>query len=185
MSKTKEQKAKIIDRLIDKFNQAKIVVFSSYNQRGKKGLSAESMRRLKINLSETNSEYIVSKKTLIDIAVKNSDNIPIDLKNINVRDLEGSLGILFGYGDIVEPLKIVSKISNENKSLVLYFGFSGREFLTNNDLIDLANLPSKEFLISKFIYDINYPIFRLINILKQNLINLVGIFNQRITKIKH
>ena len=165
----------IVEKLAEKLKRAKIVVLSSFSKRNKKGLDFNTMKRLKKNLKEANSDYVVSKKTLLDLAFKK-----VSLSSIKVKELEGSIGVLIGYGDIIEPTKILYKLLKENESLSLYLGVTpeDKKIISKDNLVELANLPSREILLGQMTWVIRYPLWGLVNVLQGNIRGLAVALSQ-------
>ncbi|MBU1149204.1 50S ribosomal protein L10, partial [Patescibacteria group bacterium] len=65
MPKNKDQKTKLIEELKTNFNQAKGVAFVDY-----KGLSVKDVEELRKELRDNQITYVVAKKTLTNIALK-------------------------------------------------------------------------------------------------------------------
>lgn len=168
MPKTKEEKREIIKKLADKFKKAKVVIFSSFSQRGKRGLDVEKINALKNKLKEADSEYSIAKKTLIRIALESSLG-----KKVNVREFEGSIGLVFGYSKIIEPVKILNDFAKENEVLKIFSGIIEKEEVSLNELIEIANLGSKDVLIYRFVGLVKNPLIGLINGLNWNIRNLL------------
>ncbi len=179
MPKTKQQKKEIVDKIAEKIKKAKVLVFTSFSQRGKKGLNFSAMEQLKRNLKKADAEFVVLKKTLLNLALK---NLSLD-KEINMDHFEGSAAALFGYSDIIEPVKILHKLSKENEAMVLYLGLTmdnpeaepsvrygaGKKILSKDNLVELANLPSREALFGKLAWVVNYPLSGLATVLQANI----------------
>jgi len=176
MPKTKQQKQEIVDKIAGKIKRAKILVFTSFSQRGKKGLNFSSMEKLKKALKGADAEYMVAKKTLFDLAMKKF-SFSGDIK---VGDLGGSVAVLFGYGDLIEPVKILHKLSKENNALVLYLGLNtdDNKIISKDLLVELANLPSREILLYRLAGSVRYPLSGMINVLKGNIRGLAIALSQ-------
>ena len=176
MPKTKQQKKEIVDEVAEKIKKAKVLVFTSFNQRGKKGLNFLSMEKLKKSLKEVNAEYIVLKKTLLDLALQKfsfSDEI-------KAKGMAGSVAVLFGYKDMIEPIKILHKLSKENEAVLIYSGLNpeDKKIISKNLLVEMANLPSREVLLYQLAGTIRYPLFGLANVLQGNIRGLVTVLGQ-------
>lgn len=169
MPKSREQKKEIVEKLADKLKRAKIVVFSSFSQRGKKGLDVTAMMNLKNALKQINSEYAAAKKTLLQLAL-NQASLG---EKIEVKDFEGSVGVLFGFDDLIEPAKILYKLSKENKALVIYKGVMDKNILSEVQIKELAILPPKDVLLGQAVGMVRYPLSGLVNVLQANIRNLV------------
>ena len=176
MPKTKQQKKEIVDEVAEKIKKAKVLVFTSFNQRGKKGLNFSSMEKLKKNLKEVNAEYIVLKKTLLNLALQKLSFAD----EVKVKEMDGSVAVLFGYQDMVEPLKILHKLSKENEALVLYLGLNpeDKKIISKNLLVEMANLPSREILLYQLAGAIRYPLSGLANVLQGNIRGLAIALSQ-------
>ncbi|MFH1662194.1 MAG: 50S ribosomal protein L10 [Candidatus Falkowbacteria bacterium] len=164
MAKTKLQKQEIIRNLVEKLNKSKSAIFVNF-----KGLGVKDNEELRNKLREENSEYYVAKKTLIDLAVKESG-----VKDANSRDFDGQVAAIFGYEDEVAPAKIVDEFnkSRENK-LNFAGGILEGNFISNDKVSELAKLPSKQELYAKVVGSLNAPISGFVNALSGNLRNLV------------
>lgn len=176
MPKTKAQKVEIVDKMAEKIKKAKVLIFTSFNQRGKRGLNFSEMEKLKKDLKKSDAEYVVLKKTLLNLALKKlllSDEI-------KAKELDGSVAVLLGYQDMVEPLKILHKLSKSNEALLFYFGLNteDKKIISKDILIELATLPSKEVLIGRAIGVIRHPLSGLVNVLQGNIRGLVGALTQ-------
>lgn len=176
MPKTKIQKAEIVDEMADKIRRARVLVFTSFSRRGKKGLDFGAMEKLKKNLKKAKADYVVLKKTLLNLALKKSSFGD----RVNVDELEGSVAVLLGYEDVIEPVKILHKLSRENEALVLYLGLDSesKSIISKDNLVELANLPSREALLGKLAWVMNYPLSGLAAALQGNIRGLAIALSQ-------
>jgi len=162
---SKEKKQKIINDLADKLARQKAVIFSDYT-----GLKVNQVQKLRRQLREKQIDYQVSKKTLIDLALKKAG-----LDKIRAKELPGQLVLVFGYQDEISPAKILYNFSKENEALKILAGLVNGEYLTEEAIISLAKLPSREELLAKLIGSISAPLFGLINAFQGNLRKLTNL----------
>jgi len=148
MPLTREQKAKLLKDLVDKFSTAKSVSFSEY-----RGLTVNEMQELRGKLREQGMEYKVSKKTLFRLACKEAG-----IKEIPNESLEGPVGATFSFEDEVAPFKVISTLSKQWKSLKLLGGIMEKAPISVKDAAELAKLPSKEELLAKLVGSMKAPI---------------------------
>lgn len=94
------------------------------------------------------------------------------------------MGIIFSYEDEIAPAKILKDFQKEHKILKISGGILERNFIELNEVLKLANLPSKQELIAKVIGGINAPISGFVNVLAGNLRNFVCVL-QAIEKQKN
>ncbi len=164
MAKTKEQKKQIIKDLADKIKKSKSVVFVSFDK-----LAVKDNENLRNELRKEDSEYYVAKKTLMDLALKNSG-----IKDVQVKEFAGQTAVVFGYKDEVAPAKIVDKFKKDKEGKIEFVGgILENEFIDAATVSELAKLPSKHELYAKIIGSINAPISGFVNALAGNLRNLV------------
>lgn len=169
MSKTRQQKKEIVDNVAEKIKRAKFLIFTSFSQRGKRGLNFAAMEKLKKNLKEASAEYMVLKKTLLNLALEKFSLS----REVKAEELSGSVAVLFGYGDLTEAIKILHKLSKENEALVYFFGLTpnDKKVVPKDLLVELANLPSREILLQRLAAVIHFPIWSLANALQQVISN--------------
>ena len=150
--KTFQQKKDELANLKEKFEKAKIVVFSSFAREGEKGLSVKGMGQLKKSLRDSECEYVVEKKTLLNIVLRDKKS------NVDVFQYPGSLGTAFGYGDAQLAAKSLYNFAKKNPALK-YFGaiWSGK-FMDLTEFTEFAKLPSKEVMIARLLGMMRYPI---------------------------
>ena len=166
MAKTKSQKKKFIEKLKEKIEKQKIIIFVNFS-----GLKVDEISQLRKNLKENNSEIKVVKKTLASLAFKEK-NIDFD-----PQTLPGQLAIVFGWEDFILPAKIVWQFSKENPNLKILGGFLENSFLEKERVVDLAKLPTREELLANLINRMSAPISGLLNSLQWNLRQLLLILS--------
>ena len=170
MPLTKEQKQNIVKDLKESIDKQKSMVFVSIQ-----GLKAAELLELRNKLKELNCKISVAKKTLMDIAFKES-KIEIDTSK-----LEGQVALVFGFKDEVLPAKTSYEFSKKNENLKILGGFLEDKFREVNEIVTLAKIPSREELLAKVVGSISAPVYGLANVLQGNIRNFV----QVLSKIKN
>jgi len=160
---TKDKKQQIIKDLIDKLSRQKAVIFTDYT-----GLKVVQLEELRKKLREQGIDYLVVKKTLIDLALEKAG-----LKKVKTKNLEGQIGLIFGYEDEVKPAKILYQFSQTNEAMKILSGFINGEYLESQAITGLAELPSREELLVQLVGAISWPMAGLVNSLEYNLKGLV------------
>jgi large subunit ribosomal protein L10 len=161
---TKDQKKKIVKDLAEKIKTSKVLIFSDFS-----GTSVAKMKKLRDELRTSGSSYKVTKKKLIERALK---EVGIE---VDVNSLEGQIGIAVGQQDEVAAAKVLSKFSKENKNFKILQGVLEKKDITSNEILSLAALPSRDELLAKLVGSINAPVSGFVNALAGNLRNLVGV----------
>lgn len=149
MAVTKEKKSVQLKELNDLFGKAKAVYFGNF-----RGLTVKKTVDLRKKLHKANVDYVVAKKSLYKIAIKNN-NLP----EVSDEILEGPVGVAFGYDDVVAPVKILHDFAKdaETKFEILGGIVEGR-VMTKAEAKALAMLPSREELLAKLVGSMKSPI---------------------------
>jgi large subunit ribosomal protein L10 len=144
----KEDKEKLIAELADKLSKSTIVIATDY-----RGLNAKDMVSLRRQLRVAGVEYQVAKNTLTKFAADKTDHSGID------ELLFGPLALAFGYDDVVKPAKILNDfIKASGANLKIKGGLLDKKLLRPQDVISLANTPSKEVLLAMLLGRLNAPL---------------------------
>jgi len=162
---TKEKKKEVIDDLADKMSRQKAIIFFDYT-----GLKVNDSQKLRDKFRKEGIECRVSRKTLIDLALEKSG-----FGQIKTKEIAGQPGLAFGYKDEVLPAKIIYDFSKENEHIKILSGLVNGEYLSGEDILNLAQLPSKQELLAKLVGGISSPLYGLNNILSGNLRKLLYI----------
>ncbi len=164
MPKTKEQKKEILERLKEKIKSSKSVIFTSFE-----GLTVKDNEELRNKLKEQGGEYYVPKKTLLKMALEANS-----ISDVNPREMEGKLAVIFGYEDEVVPAKIVHDFKKGREDNIFFLGgVLENEYLTSSKVEELAQLPSKNELQAKLVGSLASPMSGLVNSMAGNMRNLV------------
>jgi len=166
---TKERKKKILDQLKDKIAKQKVVIFVDFT-----GLKVKDIFSLRKKLKTADSQLKVAKKTLTQIAFKES-GLEIDIKK-----LKGEIALAFGFKDEISPAKIVYQFSQENPNLKILGGMVESqkfEFLSTEQIIELAKLPTREELLERLTRSVSAPISNFVNVLEGNIKGLIYALN--------
>lgn len=163
MAFTREQKQKTVEELKEKVIRQKAMVFVDFA-----GLKTSDLLKLKQKLTEADSLFRVCKKTLLNVALKESGT-PLDIKDL----VKGQVAVVFGFKDEIRPAKTVYQFSQENKSLKILGGFIENKFQDKEYVIALAQLPSQEEIWARFVGTVSAPISNFVRVLQANIKGLI------------
>ncbi|MBU0619154.1 50S ribosomal protein L10 [Patescibacteria group bacterium] len=152
--------------LAQKLEQAKSVVLADYH-----GLSVDQIQGLRQQIKQVGGELMVAKNTLLKLAL-DKVNPPANGK-IPEDKLTGPTITLFGYEDEIAPLKVLAEFAAKHQLPQIKAGLIINEYLSADQLNQLAKLPGKPELLAKLIGTINAPRVNLVFVLKANLQKLV------------
>jgi large subunit ribosomal protein L10 len=162
MPLTREKKKEIIEKLKEKTNRQKAIIFTSIS-----GLKTDKISELRRNLKKEDCLLTVVKRTLAEKVFEES-NIPWSKK-----EMTGQLALIFGFKDELSPAKIAYNFSKTNEKLKILGGFFQNSFISPEETEKLAKTPAKEELLRKLVISIKMPIVNFTNILQGNIKGLI------------
>ena len=130
-----EQKQLVIDEIKEKVEKSNGIVLFDY-----RGLTDSEIKELKHALKDVNSEYKVYKNTLIQRAL-NDLNIDLD------EYLNGPSAVAFSE-DQIAPIKVLANFMKKHKAVTLKVGLVDGNKTTEEELQQLATIPSREGLLT-------------------------------------
>jgi len=167
MAKTKEQKKEMITNLEEKIKKMKSLVFIDYY-----GLKVKEVDQLRSLLKKKNCSYLVAKKTLLEIVLKKAGLDKIDLKKV-----QGGVGLVFGFDSEIEPAKLVVGFNKEHDKLKIQGGIFENNLIDAFQVTSLSKLPTKQELFGQLAGVMKGPINNFVYALKGNLKNIVYVLN--------
>ncbi|KKR15056.1 MAG: 50S ribosomal protein L10, partial [Parcubacteria group bacterium GW2011_GWC1_39_29] len=118
---------------------------------GEKGLSVAQMTELRRLLRSINADYLVTKKTIIDRAVKDSGDV-------DVLSMIGSLGLAMGKDDAYVTAKKLYEFARKNTALQFFGALFDGKFINNDQFMEMAKMPSREVLLGRLFGMLKYPL---------------------------
>lgn len=130
-------KTSAVAELAEDFRTANATVLTEY-----RGLSVTSMKELRRALGTT-TKYSVVKNTLTKIAAKDA--------GVEIADdlLVGPSAVAFIKGDPIDAAKSLRDFAKDNPFLVIKGGIYEGKPVTKEEIMQLANLESREVLLAK------------------------------------
>jgi large subunit ribosomal protein L10 len=130
-------KTAAVAEIVEDFRSANATVLTEY-----RGLSVGLMKQLRRSLG-TKNKYSVVKNTLTKIAAKEAG---VDL---DPALLAGPSAVAFIKGDPIDAAKALRDFSKENPLLIIKGGIFDGKAVTTAEIMQLANLESREVLLAK------------------------------------
>lgn len=147
MARTKIEKKEILEKLEKIVNDAKSLVFVNFH-----GLNVGDTTNVRRKLRTENVGFFVSKKSLTKKA--------LDGKKIEgiLPELTGEIGLAYG-SDLIAPAREVYEFQKKFKDSISILGgvFEGK-FMTREEMLGIATIPSQKTLHAMFVNVINSPI---------------------------
>jgi len=161
--KTKVQKKEELKKLKEKFPKSTITIFTTFAREGEKGLSVAQMQELKRALRSLNdSEYLIAKKSLTDLSLKE-----LKYDGIDIFEMPGSLGVVIGNDDAYSIAKRVYDFAKKNQALQFFGALLDGVFLDKDHFIEMAKMPSKIELVARLLGMMRYPLSSLAIVLSE------------------
>ena len=132
------QKKEEVASLAAKMKEAKIILLTDY-----RGINVADVTGLRAELRKSNSEYKVIKnnitrRALAEVGIEGLDNL-----------LEGPTAVIMNNEDYLETAKAIYNYSKANDFYKIKGGVIEGKVMTAEELIVLAQLPSREELLAK------------------------------------
>ena len=161
------QKVEIVNELTKKFKESNGIYLTRYT-----GMSVVQATELRKKFRDNNVSYFISKNTLTKIAAKNA-GYEDRLDDI----LIGQLGIAYAYDDPTAPARVIKDFSKSNDCLEVTGLFFDGTIYESSKFKELADLPSKDELLTQLVMDLNSPMTKVAMCLKSSMTNLANVLN--------
>ncbi|WP_066366311.1 50S ribosomal protein L10 [Neobacillus fumarioli] len=147
MSSAIEAKKQIVEEIADKLKSSVSTIVVDY-----RGLSVAQVTELRKQLREAGIDFKVYKNTMTRRAAEAAG-----LEGLNDA-LTGPNAIAFSTEDVVAPAKILSEFAKKNEALELKAGVIEGNVASVEEIKALADLPSREGLLSMLLSVLQAPI---------------------------
>ena len=139
MSKNLELKQQVVNEVKEKLQKSNSVLLVDY-----KGINVADVTELRKRFREAGVDYKVYKNTLFKRAAHE-----LGIEDLN-EFLEGTVGYVFGYDDVVAPAKTINQFLKDNPKspISVKAGLVENSFMDANSVKALGDLPSREVLIA-------------------------------------
>ena len=155
-----------VKELKETFSKAKAIYFTEYH-----GLNVGDITKLRSEFFKADVEYKVAKNTLIKLAAEQNKISGLD------EVLIGSTAIAIAYTEPVAPAKVIKEFTKDNDLPTVKGILFDGEFLPGEEFKKLADMPSKEELLSQLVAMLNSPLQKLVSTLIAPIQNAVGVLN--------
>lgn len=145
--KVLQEKQQLVSEVTDKFRASACTVVADY-----RGLNVAEVTELRKQLREAGVEFSVLKNTLLRRATANAELTELD------EHLVGPTAVAFSNEDAVAPAKILSQFSKKNENLKIKAGVVEGKVVSFEEIKALADLPSREGLLSMLLSVLQAPV---------------------------
>lgn len=141
-----KQKQDVVNEISEKIEAAESVVLFEYH-----GLSVTKFEELRTQLREEGVEVKIYKNRLTKIAVGKTGHEEL------AETLVGPNAIAFSNEDSVAPARIISKFAKKNEAVKIKNGIVENSVVSSEVIAELAELPSREGLLSMLLSCLQAP----------------------------
>jgi len=160
---TKKEKGKVIENLNKEFSEATGLYVTAYQ-----GMTVEKFNDLRAKLRSADVKYVVVKNTLAKRALAQSGIKGLD------GAFKGPVGVAISKKDIASAAKIIKNFNKDNDDLLaVRMAYADKTVFSGSDAERLADLPSKEELLSMLLSAFNAPVTKFAGTLSGILTNFV------------
>ena len=153
-----------VEKLKDKFKNSSALYFTKYT-----GINVAQASKLRMNFIDNDVDFLISKNTLSKIAAKNAG-----YEDLFDNILSGQIGIAYAKSDPTSPARVIKEFTKENESFEVVGLYFDGNLYDPSKYRELANLPSKDVLLTKFVYCLNSPMSNVVLLLNASMSKLVG-----------
>ncbi|TAL38808.1 MAG: 50S ribosomal protein L10 [Spirochaetes bacterium] len=142
----KQYKIDEVQSLSEKLKKKRNIILTNYS-----GIKVKDLSDLRRKLRSKGCDYKVVKNNLFKRAIK--DTIGIDMD----KHLVGPVGVVFTETDLGEAAKILKDFNKEIEKFSFSVGVMDNVIYTGEQVRTIADLPSKEVLLSQIMSLLNGP----------------------------
>lgn len=146
-AKVLEEKSKLVAEVAEKLRDSAATVITDY-----RGLNVAQVTELRKKLREAGVEFRVIKNTLTRRATAETGLTELD------AHLTGPTAIAFSKDDAVAPAKILVEFAKNNEFLKVKAGIVEGKVVGLDQIKELADLPSREGLLSMLLSVLQAPV---------------------------
>ena len=151
-----ELKAPVVDEISAKIKDAKAAVLVDY-----RGLTVEQDTALRKQLREAGVTYKVYKNTMMKRAFEGTDFDKLD------QLLDGPSALALANDDVTAPARIIVGFAKTADKLEVKGGVVDGTYYDANGIAELATVPTREVLLSRFLGSIQSPVTNFARVIKQ------------------
>ena len=164
---TRDEKHQVIEDLKNVFQQNTSVLLLTFSE-----ITVPDLTELRRKLKEEGSSYRVVKNTL---AIRAAEETPVGQVS---SYFEGPTAVAFSGGDPAGLAKALKEFVKSHPGFNFKAGVVEGQSVESNQIEDLAEMPSRDELLSKLAYLFNAPLTRFASTLQSPLTNLGVLLKQ-------
>ena len=157
----KAEKAATVADITARLKASSTAVLADY-----RGMTVGQMRELRSKLRGGGIEMVVVKNTLARRAARAAGYEPLS------AELVGPVAMLFALDDVSAPARILNEYIRANRKMVIKAGLLEGQVIKADAVTELADLPSREVLLSRLLGAMQAPLGNLASVLQAPVVKL-------------
>ena len=153
-----------VEVLTDKFKKSSAMYFTKYT-----GMDVDSATKLRMDFTSNDVDFYIAKNTLTKLAAKKAG-----YDDIFNSILNGQIGIAYAGDDPTAPAKVIKKFAKDNENFEVVGLYFDGTLYDPSKYKELADLPSRDELLTKLVYGLNSPITKIAMSLNSVMAKLAG-----------
>lgn len=167
----RDEKGEVVEDLKNTFQESAGLILVDF-----RGIDVPDITELRQRVRESGSDYRVVKNTL---AIRAAEETPVaELKAF----FKGPTAIAYTTEDTVGLARVLKDFARENAGMSFKAGMIDGRTISVEQVNDLAEMPSREELLSKLVFLLNASLTRFATALQSPLRNLASLLSQLETK---
>ena len=164
---TRDEKRQIIQALRQTFRQNQTVLLLTFSE-----VNVPDLTALRKQIRESGNGYRVVKNTL---AIRAAEETPVGQLN---DDFQGPTAVAFSDSDPAALAKLLKEFAQDHPGMKFKSGVVAGQAVAADQVVELADLPSREELLSKVAFMFNAPLTRFASTLQSPLVKLGSLLKQ-------
>lgn len=142
----KQYKIDEVGALTQKLKEQRNIILTNYS-----GIKVKELSELRRRLRAKGGEYKVVKNNLFKRAMKEASSVQID------QYLKGPLGVVFTKNDLSDVAKVLKDFGREQEKFSFSVAVMDEVVYSEEQIKRIADLPSREIVLSQMLSLINGP----------------------------
>jgi large subunit ribosomal protein L10 len=156
------EKISMLSELRQKVEASSYVILTDFAT-----MNVETMQALRKRLREVDAEFHVVKNRLFQHLAPE-----IGTTKVNAG-LSGRTAVVTGTGEVTEVARVLREFIKEKQVPAMKMGALDGAFLSGEDLLNLANLPSKDIMRATLLGTLAAPMSQLVGVFSQKMSSLL------------
>ncbi|NLE65057.1 MAG: 50S ribosomal protein L10 [Elusimicrobia bacterium] len=158
---------KVIKTIKDGVDASPVTLVANYNK-----IPSGDISSLRKSLRQKKAKMYVPRNSLLKVALKDTDYAQL------AEALNGQTALVWTAADASEIAKLLVKFAEKNETFVVTGGVFEKGLLRKEDVKRLADLPSREVLLTQLLGTLQAPMTRLARALNGKTTDLILILKQ-------